>query len=63
MKLELLTNATVATVSRKSIEKLESSPSNSIQDDKEESNERDYDEDEDQLEGETGEIAATNQVF
>ncbi len=45
------------------MEKLESSPSNSIQDDKEESNERDYDEDEDQLEGETGEIAATNQVF
>jgi hypothetical protein len=68
MKLELLTNATVVDdairfVSRKSIEKLESSPSNSIQDDKEESNERDYDEYEDQLEGETGEIAATNQVF
>ena len=68
MKLDLLTNATVVDdairfVSRKSIEKLESSPSNSIQDDKEESNERDYDEDEDQLEGETGEIAATNQVF
>jgi hypothetical protein len=75
MKLELLTNATVVDdairfVSQKSKdnEKLKPSSTNSIEDDKEESNEPDYDEDqieEEKQEGQTREItiATTNQVF
>jgi hypothetical protein len=72
MKLDLLTNATVVDdairfVSGKSKENLVSSGNNN-KDDREESNEPDYDEDEDQLEEkeqeekETGEVT-TNQVF
>ena len=68
MKLVLLTNATVVDdairfVSDRSKEK----PKSSNEDDKEESNEPDYDEDKHQLEKqqeeEFGEITATNQVF
>ncbi len=72
MKLELLTNATVVDdairfVSKKSKEYLKSS--DAIGDEKEESNEPDYDEDEDQLEKEQeqiGKITAettTNEIF
>jgi hypothetical protein len=70
MKLDLLTNATVADdgitfVSQKSKENLKSG---SDKGDKEESNEPDYGEDQDELEEEqkeeTGEITTTtNQVF
>jgi hypothetical protein len=72
MKLDLLTNATVVDdairfVSQKSREKVESSNNDSA-DDKQESNEPNYDEDKDQLEEEqeeeTGEIVTiTNRVF
>jgi predicted transcriptional regulator len=77
MKLDLLTNATVVDdairfVSLNSKEKVQSTDnSGNESDDKEESNEPEYDEDKNQLEeeqeGETGKIAATtittNQVF
>jgi hypothetical protein len=72
MKLDLLTNATVVDdairfVSSKSKENLKSPPSNSNENDKEESNEPDYHENKDDLveeeqEEEAGEIT-TNQVF
>ena len=69
MKLDLLTNATVVddairfVSSQKSKSQIESSD-NGGGDDKQESNEPDYDEDEDQLEEkQTVEIANTNQVF
>ncbi|MFL6422326.1 MAG: hypothetical protein ACJ71R_01890 [Nitrososphaeraceae archaeon] len=67
MKLDLLTNATVVddairfVSSNKFKEKQKSSLDNSNQDDKE-SNEPDYNEDDDQLEEEVGEIT-NNQVF
>ncbi|MFL6361799.1 MAG: hypothetical protein ACJ72V_20995, partial [Nitrososphaeraceae archaeon] len=72
MKLDLLTNATVVDdairfVSQKSKENLEP-PSNSCDEDENESNEPDYNEDKDQLEEQeegTGEttFATTNQIF
>ncbi|MFL6509371.1 MAG: hypothetical protein ACJ704_15740, partial [Nitrososphaeraceae archaeon] len=67
MKLDLLTNATVVddairfVSSNKFKEKQKSSLDNSNQDDKE-SNEPDYNEDDDQLEEEVGEIT-NNQLF
>ncbi|MFL6338074.1 MAG: hypothetical protein ACJ718_03035 [Nitrososphaeraceae archaeon] len=67
MKLDLLTNATVVddairfVSSNKFKEKQKSSLDNSNQDDKE-SNEPNYNEDDDQLEEEVGEIT-NNQVF
>jgi hypothetical protein len=72
MKLELLTNATVVDdairfVSSKSKENLKSSSANSDEDDKEESNEPDYNKDEvleEEQQDEFGGIAqTTNQVF
>jgi hypothetical protein len=71
MKLELLTNATVVddAISFVSSNKSKEKPlANSSEDQKEESNERDYNEDEAQLEeeqeDESGEIGlTTNQVF
>jgi hypothetical protein len=71
MKLDLLTNATVDDdaiifVSGKSKEKRKSTSSRSNEDDKEESNELDYNEDkfEEKQEEQTGKITAiTNHVF
>jgi hypothetical protein len=67
MKLDLLTNATVVDdaikfVSNRSKENLKSSSGNSNEKVKEESKERDYDEDVDQLEAKTGQMTI-NQVF
>ena len=65
MKLDLLTNATVVDdairfVYQKSNEKLKSSTNSNVSD--KESNEPDYNEDDDQLEEEVGEIT-NNQLF
>jgi predicted transcriptional regulator len=64
MKLDLLTNATVVEDAIRFVSS-KSSSSNGNENDKEQSNEPDYNEDKDQLEEEPGEITAatTNQVF
>jgi len=68
MKLDLLTNATVVEDAIRFVSQKSKPPPNNIdEDEKEESNEPDYDEGKDQLEEEqgeeTGEITTTNQIF